>query len=118
MIAGKTNTHPGAVTPRGSPGVGALFQQIGSPCGQNPSYLPAQPTHRMNPLFLRITSAAALLLSMTSLAQAHPGHFALDWHSAPPHAGHGIEYGTLLLALAITGLLLAAGASKGAGSGK
>lgn len=68
---------------------------------------PASLPQRMKTLFLRTASAATLLLSMTSLTQAHPGHFALDWFSAAPHAGHGAEYGTLLMALAVTGLLLA-----------
>lgn len=63
----------------------------------------------MNTAFFRTAMAGAAFLVLNRPAQAHPGHFALDWFSAPPHAGHGGEYATFCLALALTALLLGAG---------
>jgi len=48
-----------------------------------------------------------LLSLLPTLAQAHPGHSALDWFSGAPHAGHASEYAVVLNVLAIA--VLAAG---------
>jgi hypothetical protein len=40
----------------------------------------------------RFASLLALLTALPALAQAHPGHSAIDWFSAAPHAGHDSEY--------------------------
>jgi hypothetical protein len=55
----------------------------------------------------RIASVLALLAAWPTLAQAHPGHSALDWFSGMPHTGHESEYAVVLNVLAI--LILAAG---------
>ena len=36
------------------------------------------------------------LLALPLAASAHPGHFAFDWFSAPPHPGHESEYAIVL----------------------
>ena len=58
-------------------------------------------------LTARIASVLALFAVWPALAQAHPGHSALDWFSGAPHTGHESEYAVVLNALAI--LILAAG---------
>jgi hypothetical protein len=52
-------------------------------------------------------SAAAIAASLFSagLAQAHPGHSAFDWFTAPPHSGHEHEIFAALLTLAIIGAI-------------
>lgn len=55
----------------------------------------------------RIASVFALLATWPALAQAHPGHSAIDWFSGVPHPGHESEYAVVLNVLAI--LILAAG---------
>jgi hypothetical protein len=55
----------------------------------------------------RIASIFALIAALPTLAQAHPGHSALDWFSGAPHTGHESEYAVVLNVLAI--LILAAG---------
>ena len=52
-----------------------------------------------------LTSAAVAFLP--ALALAHPGHSALDFSAGPPHAGHGSELSTLLVATALTVALFA-----------
>ncbi len=52
-----------------------------------------------------LTSVAAALFP--ALALAHPGHSAMDFSAGPPHAGHGAELGTLLVATALTVALFA-----------
>lgn len=52
----------------------------------------------------RITQLLAALLLLPAFAQAHPGHTAADWFSAPPHAGHEIEYAILVTVLAVAAL--------------
>lgn len=51
-----------------------------------------------------ITAACAALLSLAGLAHAHPGHSAIDWFTAAPHAGHESEYGVWFSALGISTL--------------
>jgi hypothetical protein len=59
----------------------------------------------MKHALLRPTSATfAALLGLAGLAQAHPGHSAVDWITAPPHAGHEGEYAAMIGALAIVAL--------------
>ena len=52
-------------------------------------------------------SIASSLLLVPALAHGHPGHSALDFTAGPPHAGHGSEIGTLLIATALTVTLFA-----------
>lgn len=40
----------------------------------------------------RFAALLALLTTLPALAQAHPGHSAVDWFTAAPHTGHGSEY--------------------------
>jgi len=50
---------------------------------------------------LRTLIPAAVVL-LPSFAMAHPGHFALDPMAGPPHAGHGIELGSVLATAALS----------------
>jgi hypothetical protein len=54
---------------------------------------------------MKLTHPTARLLTLLSLlptlAQAHPGHSALDWFSAVPHPGHGEEYAVVLASLGL-----------------
>ena len=54
------------------------------------------------------TAALTALLASTTLVQAHPGHSAFDWVSSLPHPGHEGEYGAVLLATLLTGVVLGA----------
>lgn len=47
------------------------------------------------------TATLAMLISLASLAHAHPGHSALDWFTGAPHTGHESEYGVWFSALGI-----------------
>lgn len=40
----------------------------------------------------RFAALLALLTTLPALAQAHPGHSAVDWFTAAPHLGHESEY--------------------------
>jgi len=42
---------------------------------------------------------AAVLALSPALALAHPGHSVLDVSAGPPHAGHEVEFGVLLISL-------------------
>ncbi len=44
-----------------------------------------------------------------AVALGHPGHSAFDFVARPPHVGHEIEFGTLLIATALTIVLFAGG---------
>ncbi len=50
----------------------------------------------------RFASLLALLTTLPALAQAHPGHSAVDWFTAAPHTGHESEYA---MWLSIAGVL-------------
>jgi hypothetical protein len=54
---------------------------------------------------MKLTHSPARLLALLSLlptlAQAHPGHSALDWFSALPHTGHDHEYAVILTTLGL-----------------
>ena len=54
-----------------------------------------------------LTASLAAIFGLSNLAQAHPGHSALDFTAGPPHAGHESEIGTLLIATALTVTLFA-----------
>ena len=58
-----------------------------------------------NPRPSLILTAASILVP--SLAFGHPGHFALDPMAGPPHAGHEIELGSVLLTAALSIALFA-----------
>lgn len=47
------------------------------------------------------TALVALFAALPVVAQAHPGHSAFDWFTAPPHAGHGNEYAVVLAVLGL-----------------
>ncbi len=57
---------------------------------------------------MKLTHSPARLLALLSLlptlAQAHPGHSALDWFSNVPHPGHGEEYAVILATLGLIAL--------------
>ncbi len=48
------------------------------------------------------------LLLLPALAQAHPGHSILDMSAGAPHPGHETAWTSLLLFVALTGILLGA----------
>ncbi|MDB6172747.1 MAG: hypothetical protein JWL59_2058 [Chthoniobacteraceae bacterium] len=52
------------------------------------------------------TALTSMLLLMPALAQAHPGHSAFDPTAGPVHAGHGPEWASLALFVAVSGGLL------------
>ena len=62
---------------------------------------------KITPLRSPLATVVALL-SLAGLAQAHPGHSVLDWYSYLPHPGHENEYATILLALALLGVVYGA----------
>ena len=56
---------------------------------------------KLTPSSARFASLLALLTTLPALAQAHPGHAAIDWFTAAPHAGHESEYSVWFGGLAI-----------------
>jgi len=57
---------------------------------------------KQTPPTARFAALLALLTTLPALAQAHPGHSAVDWFTAAPHSGHESEYA---IWLSVAGIL-------------
>jgi hypothetical protein len=51
-------------------------------------------------------TVAFALLALPQIAQAHPGHLAMDASAGAPHSGHSSEWVSMIVFVALTGAVL------------